>query len=986
MQGIRLLALCGLIIGTSYLTASLDTSFAFDKPIHTAIVVLFFCGAGIIGAERILKRRGSNRVSRRDHYQSVPLEDGPHHSPRHSSPVSQNRPGIRAFSAPRACLALLLVVAICVCIALLQRILKDVQCAKQSYQAFLPLVLALNDIWFSQRRQESYGDGHKGTIYKLLTRHIFHSRLRYLLPTIMLGWSSASSASIGSFPRSTYICSQSSEASLVPTLQNASFLLDAIIVLTLYHLLERSQDEPLHDERKIHFIGAACIISSLILFIAGIILYFALPEYRAWILVTSASYLKDVLALAVAVASLLLVCLYNIHTLGIISTAVIIVYTSTYVASFQTSLITISHPFPPIPDGKVIWCILFLCIAMLFYLVAESASGSKLGSSAQPGLLKLPSRVVSLFVILLLGRVALLFWHQSNAGFHPIDLLMYNADLEHRKWVKQAHSSGSLGNAIEVYQKRYHRHPPPRFDIWHEYAVNSSSAVIDDFDNIEDDLAPFWSLPPSEIRDRTRTILNDQRNDLGGISIRNGKGEIFSNVPGTHRWMLDGTIQMIEKFGEWLPDMDIAINLNDECRVAVPFQDMRTMVKPEQSGTKNARRQTSDKSATGGSVSGDFSYNRASTWKPISEGITTDTGFISASFQPTFYDFGSINCPPSSRARTQRHWNTRSFCVACIRPHSVGPFVSNWSLSASPCHQPDLANLHGLHLSPSSFTGTHNLVPIFSQSKASGYADIRYPSPWNYVDKTVYAPTNELPDPPFAEKNNTLFWRGATSEGFSVGGEAWKGMLRQRLVHLINNATDQAPVLLPSGGGRLHYKLVKPPHLKSLVTNTDVRFVDPITRCGGKDCFAQAQEFGFGNPVDFQQHWRYKYLFDADGAGFSGRFIPFLLSNSLVLKTALFREWYEGRLQPWLHFVPIDIRLHDLWSVLVYFAGLEGRVGGKEVKVEGKEKEASLIVEQGKEWTGRVLRKEDMEIYFFRLLLEWGRLTDDRRDQIGFGI
>jgi hypothetical protein len=32
-----------------------------------------------------------------------------------------------------------------------------------------------------------------------------------------------------------------------------------------------------------------------------------------------------------------------------------------------------------------------------------------------------------------------------------------------------------------------------------------------------------------------------------------------------------------------------------------------------------------------------------------------------------------------------------------------------------------------------------------------------------------------------------------------------------------------------------------------------------------------------------------------------------------------------------------------------------------------------------------VLRKEDMEIYFFRLLLEWGRLTDDRRDMIGFG-
>jgi len=30
------------------------------------------------------------------------------------------------------------------------------------------------------------------------------------------------------------------------------------------------------------------------------------------------------------------------------------------------------------------------------------------------------------------------------------------------------------------------------------------------------------------------------------------------------------------------------------------------------------------------------------------------------------------------------------------------------------------------------------------------------------------------------------------------------------------------------------------------------------------------------------------------------------------------------------------------------------------------------------------LRKEDMEIFMFRLLLEWGRLTDDDRDEIGF--
>lgn len=29
-------------------------------------------------------------------------------------------------------------------------------------------------------------------------------------------------------------------------------------------------------------------------------------------------------------------------------------------------------------------------------------------------------------------------------------------------------------------------------------------------------------------------------------------------------------------------------------------------------------------------------------------------------------------------------------------------------------------------------------------------------------------------------------------------------------------------------------------------------------------------------------------------------------------------------------------------------------------------------------------RREDMEIYMFRLLLEWGRMVDDRRSELGF--
>ena len=45
--------------------------------------------------------------------------------------------------------------------------------------------------------------------------------------------------------------------------------------------------------------------------------------------------------------------------------------------------------------------------------------------------------------------------------------------------------------------------------------------------------------------------------------------------------------------------------------------------------------------------------------------------------------------------------------------------------------------------------------------------------------------------------------------------------------------------------------------------------------------------------------------------------------------------------------------------------------------------EAYRLASQGREQAKRVLRREDMEIYLFRLLLEYGRVIDDNRNAIG---
>ncbi|KAI9790198.1 MAG: hypothetical protein M1835_001155 [Candelina submexicana] len=564
---------------------------------------------------------------------------------------------------------------------------------------------------------------------------------------------------------------------------------------------------------------------------------------------------------------------------------------------------------------------------------------------------------------------------RQQVSFHPIDVLIDGAKVLHSERWRNTSQSGSLDTAVTEYQRRYQRHPPPGFDEWYKFARDRSSLFIDEFDSINIDLSPFWSLSSTELRFRVWQMNANPWNEIAGISVRAGKAEISPNILPTHRWMLEGATQMINTFAKWLPDMDLALNLNDECRVAVPWERMEMLRKRGENATSLAAWKENK-----------WTPNRADSWPPLPKDPISETVFEDHSFHSTFYEFGVVGCPPSSRAREERTWNKRDLCASCAAPHSLGQFLQNWTLAADICHQPDLANLHGFHLSPAAFKTTHDLMPVFSQSKVHGYNDILFPSPWNYMDKVKYDPSSDHPDNWFHDKLNTLFWRGATSEGVSAEG-TWQGMTRQRLVHLANNltASEEVLVLLQTHSHNYAYQGVRSRDLRRLL-DMDIGIVDKIARCGGQDCADQEKEFGLVGQSDFQDHWKSRYLFDMDGAGFSGRFLPFLQSKSLPFKTALFREWYDSRLTAWLHFVPQDMRLHGVHSTLAYFAGINGKIRGKQVFIPAHAKEGEFIAEEGREWANKVLRKEDMEIYFFRLLLEWGRLTDDRRDEIGFQL
>ncbi|EMD94100.1 glycosyltransferase family 90 protein [Bipolaris maydis ATCC 48331] len=983
---------CGLVLASAYLTtpAPVDYSFALDKPLHTTALVLLLTGLALVVVEAWSSRR------RPHHHQHQPLSATTYVAfalnnvqTRHPGEEIWTEAGLHAPRRPwglRAVGALLAVLLLAICgrIAIFYRVTTHVECTGPSPLAFLPLVVALYHslrhpslrqypAWSADTRMRSPLDRVFG--------FVFNGSTRYIIPSLLFAISTFLVSIKSTTLRSSYICPiANADATAVPSLQFVGFLLDCLILQVLYRLVDDGVSEPddwsilLQDGTSNHvLVGMTFIASSLVLVVAGIVIYPTMPEHREWMLSFSSDYLLGLLRLSLMIPFTTLCFVKSARLYGVMSSVLTVAFSSAYIGVLRALGTGVSHAFPPKSTVGLVLCFTLLTIALILHLLTDTNIETRIRSKVA---FRLGRNQSATFIVLLIAFSigVVVYRRQGPLLEHPITTLIDIASVQHDKWASQAHRSNSLAEAVVHYRQRYNRDPPPNFDKWYSFAVNRNSIVIDDYDNIEQDLAPFSSFNPDDLRLRTATVLAT-RQAVGGIRIRDGNVEVFENVEEAYRETMDSVAAMIQKFAEFLPDMDLAINLQDESRVAVPYERLQDALdNPQPYPVSDATR-----SAKG------FSADRADKWLHINRVRTDPHFFENAQTKPVFETYGSIACSPDSRARKERHWNTKTFCHTCTQDHSVGAFVSNWTLSADPCHQPDLANLHGMHLSPSNLMGTHDIVPIFSQSRAPGFVDIRYPSPRYYADENKYGFDEKSPDPHFADKLDVLFWRGTTTEGATTYG-TWKGMLRQRLVHLLNNETSRQPILLPKTdhSGHFEYMLKRTNDIKRLLeTKTDVRLVGPIARCAGLDCIDQTREFGFADPIDLQQHWRYRYLFDTDGAAFSTRFIPFLQSNSVVFKAALFREWYEGRLTAWKHFVPVDIRLHDLFSSLAYFGGYGVEERNKRM-MEGHIKAAEKIARDGKVWTEKVLRKEDMEIYMFRLLLEWGRLTDDARTEVGF--
>lgn len=149
----------------------------------------------------------------------------------------------------------------------------------------------------------------------------------------------------------------------------------------------------------------------------------------------------------------------------------------------------------------------------------------------------------------------------------------------------------------------------------------------------------------------------------------------------------------------------------------------------------------------------------------------------------------------------------------------------------------------------------------------------------------------------------------------------------------------------------------------------DVRFQGHPQQCGDADACARFEnEFEWDGYMSEEDQNSYRYVIDVDGNGWSGRFHRLMASNTLVLKSTIFPEWYSDRIQPWVHYVPLKTDYSDLFPIMAFFKGDPYTGSGSHDDM------AEQIATAGRLWTEQNWRWEDMQAYMFRLLLEYNRV------------
>lgn len=84
-----------------------------------------------------------------------------------------------------------------------------------------------------------------------------------------------------------------------------------------------------------------------------------------------------------------------------------------------------------------------------------------------------------------------------------------------------------------------------------------------------------------------------------------------------------------------------------------------------------------------------------------------------------------------------------------------------------------------------------------------------------------------------------------------------------------------------------------------------------------------------------------------------------MVSRSLIFKATVFPEWFSGRIQEYVHYIPVQLDYSDLYDSLTFFRG--------DLNGEGAHEDmAEKIATAGRTWAKTFWRREDLTAYMFR--------------------
>ena len=521
---------------------------------------------------------------------------------------------------------------------------------------------------------------------------------------------------------------------------------------------------------------------------------------------------------------------------------------------------------------------------------------------------------------------------------HPVPRLVHDAQQAFNATL--ARQSNSLDEAIAEYHRRYGMPPPPYFDKWYEFATERETVLIDEFDTIYHALLPFWGVRPDAIRSRVTEDLGFE-NFMMGVRVQNGTPSFLTEGQGD--FQASATMEIMSMFGKWLPDMDLAFNTHDEPRVVVPHEELHRMAVKGREAQHQL--QLNRKKMKNG-----FSNTPVN---PINN--LTTTRYNNIERQETWL-YSRLSCPPDTPVKDLDGNAPDNSSAYAIEP--LG-FVYNQTAASDMCLSPSLRHRLGVFERPNSFKLTNELAPVFSMSRPSSFQDIVVPSPFYYKQVASY---DGALDVPWDQKIPQVYWRGSPSGGHSRGG-SWRNLQRQWIVGHLTHPENTKHVLQEtrgsacstSGGQGWKVREVNGTEMQQSFSLGFFRISD----CD-EDCLEEEEYFPIMPLEPQEEAWRHRYLLDMDGHAYSGRFYALMRSSSLPMKVTFFREWHDNVLVPWVHYVPFNKDAYEIPELVRFF---ENDHAGRDI--------AKSIAEEGQKWAQKVLRNQDMEVYMFRLLLEY---------------